>query len=134
MFIETALEPGASFPPDCCGKPITLMTLQQHIPQELATRFAKKQQQIFASRGLFCAKRGCFAKIPETAIEGRKGACLACKKSTCNDCKSEWHDSNRCPVNKDREATMQLAKKEGWQRCYHCSNVIELSIGCYHMT
>lgn len=133
QYTDSALQPGATFPPQCCGLPITLGMVQKHLSPELTTRYGEKQRQIFSSCSLLCARRGCCVEIPENSITGKKGHCLACKGNTCKACRKDWHEDRPCSFDPDREAILQLAKKEGWQSCYRCNNMVELNLGCFHM-
>ena len=133
QYIESALQPGATFPPQCCGLPVTFGTVQRHLSPELATRFGEKQRQIFSNCSLLCARRGCCVEIPENNITGMKGHCLACNGNTCKACRKTWHGGRPCSIDPEREAILQLAKKKGWQSCYRCNNMVELKLGCFHM-
>lgn len=47
--------------------------------------------------------------------------------------KNEYH-RNDCPSDPALQATLSLATNQGWQRCYKCKAMVELDLGCYHMT
>jgi hypothetical protein len=133
QYTESALQPGATFPPQCCGLPVTFGMVQKHLSPELAMRYGEKQRQIFSNCSLLCARRGCCVEIPENNITGNKGHCLACTGNTCKACRKVWHGDRPCSIDPEREAILQLAKKEGWQSCYRCKNMVELNLGCFHM-
>ena len=129
-YVKNALEPAGLFPPACCNLPITLQSVQAHIHDELVKRWQKKQLEIVESCTLVCAKSGCRVVIsPENIVEDL-GHCLACNNHICTMCRMQAHKDEPCP----NEDVMNLAKKEGWQRCYRCNNMIELNFGCNHMT
>lgn len=44
------------------------------------------------------------------------------------------HKDEPCPEDAELKDVMNLAKKEGWQICYQCNNMVELNFGCNHMT
>lgn len=48
-------------------------------------------------------------------------------------CKQAGHTGD-CAEDKAMEQTMELAKKEGWQKCPSCGRMVELNTGCNHMT
>jgi len=133
QYTESALQPGATFPPQCCGLPVTFGMVQKHLSPELATRYGEKQRQIFSNCSLLCARRGCCVEILENKITGMKGHCLACNGNTCKACRKAWHGDKPCSIDPEREAILQLAKKKGWQSCYRCNNMVELNLGCFHM-
>lgn len=133
QYTESALQPGATFPPQCCGLPVTFGMVQKHLSPELAARYGEKQRQIFSRCSLLCARRGCCVEIPENNITGNQGHCLACNGNTCRACRKAGHGDRPCSIDPEREAILQLAKKEGWQTCYRCNNMVELNLGCFHM-
>jgi hypothetical protein len=44
------------------------------------------------------------------------------------------HKSSDCPKDPEIAKLVEQAKKEGWQRCYNCSSLVERKEGCNHMT
>jgi len=76
QYTESALQPGATFPPQCCGLPVTFRMVQKHLTPELASRYSEKQRQIFSNCSLLCARRGCCVEIPENNTTGNKGPLL----------------------------------------------------------
>ncbi len=82
---------------------------------------------------LICAEPGCLVGISTQNIVGDKGHCLACKRNTCNKCRMVWHEDEECVADEERTLIMGMAKKEGWQSCFRCENLVELNTGCYHM-
>ena len=130
-YVNVALEPAGSFPPACCHHlPITLQSAQAHLHHDLVKRWQKKHSEIVESCSLVCAKSGCCVVIPPDKIVDGLGHCLACNNYTCRSCRMQAHKGEPCPD----DDVMNLAKKEGWQRCYRCNNMIELNFGCNHMT
>lgn len=49
-------------------------------------------------------------------------------------CKAASHGNAECPKDTDTAAVLNAANRAGWTRCYRCRAVIELTVGCYHMT
>ena len=133
-YVKVALEPAGSFPPACCSLPITLQLAQAHLHDELVKRWQEKHLEIVASCSLVCAESGCRVVIsPENIVEGL-GHCLACNNYTCNRCRLQAHKKEPCPKDAELRDLMELAKKQGWQICYRCNNMIELNVGCNRMT
>uniref|UniRef100_A0A7N0VDB8 RBR-type E3 ubiquitin transferase n=1 Tax=Kalanchoe fedtschenkoi TaxID=63787 RepID=A0A7N0VDB8_KALFE len=67
--------------------------------------------------------------------------CTKCQKLFCRNCMVPWHRDTRC---KDYQSSTayncaedgklkSLAKLKHWRQCIKCSNMIELSEGCYHI-
>jgi IBR domain, a half RING-finger domain len=44
------------------------------------------------------------------------------------------HTSRECPKDPATKKFVEVAKEEGWQRCFNCSAMVELKEGCNHMT
>ena len=128
-YVKIALESAGSFPPACCNLPITLQSAQAHLHHDLVKRWQKK-----ASCSLICAKSGCCVVIPPEKIVDGLGHCLACNNLTCRKCRMQAHKDEPCPKDAELWDVMNLAKKEEWQICYRCNNMIELNFGCNLMT
>ena len=133
-YVKIALEPAGSFPPACCNLPITLQSAEAHLHHDLVKRWQKKHSEIVASCSLVCAKSGCRVIIPPEKIVDGLGHCSACNNHTCRKCRMQAHKDKPCVEDAELRDVMNLAKKEGWQICYRCNNMIELNFGCNHMT
>ena len=59
---------------------------------------------------------------------------MNCQAQTCSICKAERHVNSECPKDTDTTALLDTAREAGWTRCYRCGVLVELTIGCYHMT
>ncbi|KAL4785252.1 hypothetical protein BJX76DRAFT_325077 [Aspergillus varians] len=81
----------------------------------------------------YCSNADCRRFISSKDIEGDRALCPYCNSSTCHLCKSTYHDKNDCIADSALQATLALAKRKGWQRCYACRAVVQLEAGCYHM-
>ncbi len=133
-WVEAALDPGSTFPPVCCNHQITLEVVEPYISLDLASRFKMQEKiSLAAACPLICAEPGCLVGISTQNIVGDKGHCLACKRNTCNKCRMGWHEDEECVADEERALIMGMAKKEGWQSCFRCGNLVELNTGCYHM-
>ena len=133
-WVKAALEPNAPFPPICCKSDATLEVLQNHLSPDLIKDFRRKEQaKTAAACPLLCAEPGCLVGIRSEDVVDDKGHCPACKRYTCKRCRMRWHEDLECAVDEEQELVMEMAKKEGWQSCYHCGNLVELDFGCYHM-
>ena len=133
-YVKSALEPAGVFPPVCCNFPITLQSAQDHLHQDLVKRYQEKHLEIAASCSLVCAQSGCCVVIPPKKIVNGLGHCLACNNYTCTRCRMRAHKKEPCPKDAEQRDVIDLAKKQGWQICYQCNNMIELNFGCNHMT
>ena len=133
-YVKSALEPAGTFPPVCCNLPITLQSARAHLDHDLVKRYEEKQSEIVASCSLVCAQSGCCVVIPSENIVDGLGHCLACNNYTCTMCRMQAHKKDPCPKDEELRELKELAKKKGWQTCYRCNNMVELNVGCNHMT
>ena len=133
-YVKIALEPAGIFPPACCNLPITLQLAQANLDHDLVKRWQKKHSEIAESCSLVGARSGCCVIIPPEKIVDGLGHCLACNNYTCRRCRMQAHKSGPCPKDAELRDAMNLAKKQGWQTCYRCGEMIELNFGCNHMT
>ncbi|KAI9789425.1 MAG: hypothetical protein M1833_002419 [Piccolia ochrophora] len=98
----------------------------------------RKYQEYTTKNRIYCPSRGCGEWIRPADIHtelGRKcGRCRRCKTKVCCQCNGKWHTRKECPKDEETNRFVEIAKKEGWQRCHNCSAMIELKEGCNHMT
>jgi len=53
----------------------------------------------------------------------------------CRICRAAAHDDDEdCPQDFGLDATLEAAEREGWRRCYRCRAMVELTVGCRHIT
>lgn len=57
-----------------------------------------------------------------------------CRRTTCSICKATSHGILDCPKDEATTAVLTAADEAGWSRCYRCRALVELTIGCYHIT
>ena len=61
-----------------------------------------------------------------------------CKTKTCNSCKAHVDPSpdtsHVCQKDADDQDVLALAKQVEWARCPGCEALVELNLGCFHMT
>ncbi|KAL7907771.1 hypothetical protein GGI35DRAFT_470311 [Trichoderma velutinum] len=112
-----------SFPPGCCGKAIPLGMCREILSSEQIREYEKKELEYSTGNRTYCYLPDCSAFIPPLLIHGKAGTCEKCECKTCISCKGPSHE-DECP---DDEATQE-------QTCYSCSRIVELRLGCNHMT
>ncbi|EOA82559.1 hypothetical protein ACJQWK_04919 [Exserohilum turcicum] len=128
-------------PPRCCTS--------EHIPLKYADRlfddkfkvlWNRKFQEYTTANRLYCPTKGCGQWIKPSKIKmdptyGRKYArCSTCNTKVCVLCNSKFHTKRECPKDEETNRVVEMAKEQGWQRCYSCKAVVELKEGCNHMT
>ena len=121
------------FPPRCCRQPISLTAARLYLSPDLVGRFQQKAVEFQSSDRTYCSRPTCSAFITAAHIDGERGTCTACFQQTCTICKGNSHDGD-CPQDTATQQVLAAAAAEGWQRCYNCRRLVELDIGCNHMT
>ena len=132
-------------PPKCCTtEHIPLKHVDKLFDLKFKMKWNQKYQEYTTKNRLYCPARGCGEWIKPASIHidttggantGRKyGKCGRCKTKVCTACNGRWHASRTCPKDDATKQFIEIAKKEGWQRCYNCSATVELKEGCNHMT
>ncbi|OTB02472.1 hypothetical protein M426DRAFT_62150 [Hypoxylon sp. CI-4A] len=121
------------FPPRCCKQPIPLDRSLIFLDPEVVQQFRKKAVEFSTARRTYCHNRNCVTFIPQTQYVNDTAICDECGCRTCITCKNTAHD-NDCPNDENLQQVIQLARDQGWQRCQNCWGMVELSIGCNHMT
>ncbi|KAL8748273.1 MAG: hypothetical protein Q9184_007444 [Pyrenodesmia sp. 2 TL-2023] len=133
-------------PPKCCNpsQHIPLKHVDKLFDLKFKMKWNQKYQEYNTKNRLYCPKRGCGEWIKPANIHtdisggantGRKyGKCSRCKTKVCTQCNGRWHSSRTCPKDDATKQFIEIAKQEGWQRCFNCSATVELKEGCNHMT
>ncbi|KAI9721027.1 MAG: hypothetical protein M1812_002507 [Candelaria pacifica] len=132
-------------PPKCCTQDhIPLQHVDKLFGDAFKIKWNKKYQEYTTKNRIYCPSRGCGEWIRPANIHldtsggatgGRKyGKCGRCKTKVCCLCNGKWHTGKTCPKDEETKQFIEIAKKEGWQRCYNCSAMVELKEGCNHMT
>ncbi|KAL8934261.1 MAG: hypothetical protein Q9216_005990 [Gyalolechia sp. 2 TL-2023] len=132
-------------PPKCCtADHIPLKHVDKLFDTKFKMKWNRKYQEYTTKNRLYCPARGCGEWIKPTHIHtdnsggantGRKyGKCGRCRTKVCVECNGRWHSGRVCPKDDATKQFIEIAKREGWQRCYNCSATVELKEGCNHMT
>lgn len=121
------------FPPRCCRQPISLTAARLYLSSDLVRRFQQKAIEFQSSDRTYCSQPTCSMFITAADIDGERATCTACLQQTCTICKGNSHDGD-CPQDTATQQVLAAAAAEGWQRCYNCRRLVELDIGCNHMT
>ncbi|KAL9109968.1 MAG: hypothetical protein Q9227_005491 [Pyrenula ochraceoflavens] len=138
VFTMSLTDP-AHMPPKCCtDNHIPLKHVDKLFDQKFKVKWNKKFQEYSTRNRLYCPSKGCGEWIKPSHIsieQGRKvGKCKRCGTKVCATCNNRMHTSRECPKDEATNQFVEVAKKEGWQRCYNCKAMVELKEGCNHMT
>lgn len=121
------------YPPRCCRQKIPLEDIKFFLPPDLVEEFLVKKLELDETNRTYCHEPTCSTFIPATTIVGDVATCSKCERKTCSMCKGALHDGN-CPKDEAIQELLRLAATNGWQRCNTCRRIVELEIGCNHMS
>ena len=107
-------------------------------------KFREKTQEFGTRKRVYCAKPSCSHFLGQqyegglAYIRAPRFTCTApdCTTVTCSSCKNEVKSGSlhRCHAADADEHVLALGQRSGWARCPGCETMIELNMGCYHMT
>ncbi|OJA13081.1 hypothetical protein AZE42_12040 [Rhizopogon vesiculosus] len=127
------------YPPRCCRQNIPLPQVRHHLTQALLTEFELKAREFGTLKRVYCAAPAC-SQFLGPLCEGlsfKIFTCLSptCTMATCGKCSGKYDGWNHnCTPDAEIERVLTLSRKSGWSRCPGCAQMIELNMGCYHMT
>ncbi|KAJ2901907.1 IBR domain-containing protein [Zalerion maritima] len=141
IIITQATVDESKMPPRCCTQPLPSSIVKAILTKEEQQAFLKAVMQFntpWESR-IFCTNPTCGEFIPPRKHVDPKHPfevmCRQCKRRVCVMCKRNAHPIGQdCPDDWELETVLKMGEKSGWRRCYKCRNLVELSIGCTHMT
>ncbi|KAI0593802.1 hypothetical protein F4775DRAFT_607079 [Biscogniauxia sp. FL1348] len=131
-LFSMATKDESSFPPRCCGQPIPLDGNKPYLRRNVIRKFEAKSVEFSVTNRTYCHKPKCSAFIHPSSIRENVAHCTSCQSRTCATCKAAAH-IGYCPKDPEVQKVLQVARREKWQRCPTCHNIIELASGCYHM-
>ncbi|KAF7891353.1 uncharacterized protein EAF02_001678 [Botrytis sinoallii] len=120
------------FPPRCCNESIAVASVHSFLKADTISAFAKKALEFETPNRIYCSSKSCSAFIHPTRIQSEIASCDECGTQTHTLCKLGVHTGD-CPHDTVLMGVLDLARKEGWQRCYSCWSLVELEFGCNHM-
>ncbi|KDR78118.1 hypothetical protein GALMADRAFT_266649 [Galerina marginata CBS 339.88] len=136
-LIEAFTKDESLFPLRCCQEPIPISDVIPFISLNLRKLFETKQTEfsVLSKDRIYCVSPTCSKFLGSSVgITGWSIICPQCSTSTCPRCKQASHEGEDCVVNAATVELRALARREGWQTCPGCHILVELNVGCYHMT
>ncbi|CZT51956.1 uncharacterized protein RSE6_13184 [Rhynchosporium secalis] len=131
--VINALVDEACYPPRCCQQPFEIESMRVALTPELISGFYEKKTEFETVDRTYCSSPKCSAFLYPVNIIAEIGTCPMCFTVTCKICKGPAHQHD-CPQDAATQQVLQLAAAEGWKRCAHCKRMIELKVGCNHIT
>ncbi|KAJ3800624.1 hypothetical protein GGU11DRAFT_772557 [Lentinula aff. detonsa] len=134
-LVQACIGDESLFPLRCCQQPLPLLDVYPLLSGKLQTQFNAKVREFgtLANHRVYCSKSTC-SKFLGSSGEAKNILCSQCYTSTCTLCKQLSHPAESCSENTALKELKTLAKEKHWQTCPRCSSIVELNIGCYHMT
>jgi hypothetical protein len=153
-LFKASMRDSTLFPPRCCRQQIPVDLVRKHLSADFLSQFEAKVQENSTVNRVYCANPTCSRFLgPQMQIGWwygpKKYTCSAsgCQTITCGSCKQKigkdigvagaaavataLHVCNKSQVD---QPVLALSKREGWVQCPGCGQMIELQMGCYHMT
>jgi IBR domain, a half RING-finger domain len=119
----------------CCGIPVS--TKLAPIPQMLSSSFTYKYNSLLLELSTphpkYCSLPTCSRFLPPNLYHTPSITCPKCRTRTCTLCTKAEHPGV-CKQDRDGIKVEKLAKRKGWKKCPGCSQVVERTEGCLHIT
>ena len=122
------------WPARCCQQIISLEDALHLLRADIYERYRKKSEEFSTDNRIYCCNTSCLAFVPSRFINGDKATCSICDAETCIICKAKAHDGIDCPEDPAVQSLMETAAREKYRQCPKCKRMIELDLGCFHMT
>ncbi|PQE33416.1 IBR finger domain-containing protein [Rutstroemia sp. NJR-2017a WRK4] len=121
-LFRTSMTDESLFPPRCCRQPITTEAVRIFLTESLLSLYEQKKVEFHTPDRTYCSNSLCSAFIRPD-----------CSTVTCTMCKATSHGGD-CPADTALQQLLKIADENGWQRCYSCRRLVELDVGCNHIT
>jgi hypothetical protein len=132
-LFRASLGDDSLFPPRCCRQPIaTGSSVRIFLTGDLIRRYEQKKIEFDTPDRTYCANPLCSAFIRVENIVNEQASCQSCLTVTCTICKASH--TGDCPEDVALQQALDAAEQHGWQRCYNCRRLVELEVGCNHIT
>ncbi|KAH9220984.1 hypothetical protein DL95DRAFT_328277 [Leptodontidium sp. 2 PMI_412] len=120
-------------PFQCCGTTVPTSRVMRNLSSSFVGKYNLMVLELRTKKPKYCSSPRCNKFIPPAEIHGPIAICPYCKAKTCVACGSKEH-SGVCEEDKAGKAVQALAQKKGWKQCPKCSQILERTEGCLHMT
>lgn len=133
FMFNTVLILTGRYPPRCCRQTFNMDSMRQFLTPEIISGFHLKKIEYSTETRIYCSNLICSSFLYPDNIKGDKAECSLCLTSTCTICKGPAHVGD-CPQDGALQQVITLATGEGWRRCSKCKAMVELHLGCNHIT
>jgi hypothetical protein len=133
-LFRASLTDESLFPPRCCRQQIPIEAVRLFLKSKLVHAYEEKKIEFETPNRTYCSLPTCSAFIRAEQVTGEVGTCPVCNTRTCTVCKAVAHERGDCPKDSALQQVLETAAENGWQRCYSCWRIVELDLGCNHIT
>ncbi|KAK1989245.1 IBR finger domain-containing protein [Colletotrichum cereale] len=133
-LFESSINDEALFPPRCCGHAISIDDISGQFSDEFVEIFHAKSVEYSTTDRTYCHVPTCSAFIPPATTQGDVGTCPDCQTRVCALYKGPEHQNHACIQDAAAQEVLRLAEENNWKRCPSCQTVVELGMGCHHIT
>jgi hypothetical protein len=130
-LFRTAMKDQSLFPPRCCKQPIMPHKNRIFLTSDLIRQYEEKKVEHNTPDPTYCS--GCSIFLPAEEAARERVSCSTCQEVTCTMCKRTAHMGD-CPSDSTLQEVLALATENGWRRCNGCKALVELAMGCNHIT
>ncbi|KAG1874875.1 hypothetical protein F4604DRAFT_1903775 [Suillus subluteus] len=138
-LFQSAMHDERLYPPRCCHQNIPLPQVRPHLTQTFLTEFELKAQEFGTLKRVYCVESTC-SRFLGPLYDGNSSKIFTCpspkcKTTTCGKCRGRYiRFTHSCTPDAETQVLLTLSRASGWSRCPGCAQMIELSMGCFHMT
>ena len=119
----------------CCRQVIPPEVLSGLLPAGFQAQYSLWLLERATASPVYCSRRTCGVFLSPAQSDGPDAMiCVECGTQTCRHCQNGFHPGVECAADVDTQQARTLAARQGWMPCPVCSNMVERSSGCLHMT
>lgn len=132
MF-ERATDDESFYPPRCYGRKIPLAMAEPFMSIAAYQAFTSRIEEWETKKRIYCANERCRRFVRPRDIGQDLASCRACEMETCIFCLGLAHRGD-CPQDHALQSLLRTAELQKWRRCQSCNRLVELLVGCNHIT
>ncbi|KAH7921836.1 hypothetical protein BV22DRAFT_1038165 [Leucogyrophana mollusca] len=137
-LFQSATRDETLYPPRCCRQIIDVAQVERHLSADLVRLFREKAVEFGTLKRVYCATPTC-SRFLGPLYEGfftKFYTCPArdCATKTCGKCRASHAERQSCTTDNSSDEILAFSRRAGWARCPGCAQMIELNMGCFHMT
>lgn len=132
-LFEASMTDESLFPPRCCCQPIAIEDITALVTPGIVERFYARKVEMETPNRTYCSSSLCSSFVHPENIKADLATCQKCGATTCAICKAESHAGD-CPNDPVIQDLRKFSSKQGWKTCFNCNRIIELTVGCNHIT